>query len=93
MVINVLIADLIPANPIEYFANQAQANTNRSITEQSRSFTVNKVFDFAGSITDMSYFTLLSFTLRNQTIVWVPNGRLSSSVECSITEPDQDHSQ
>ena len=34
----------------------------------------------------MSYFTLLYFSLRNQTIVWVTDGRLSNSVECSVTK-------
>ena len=34
MVIDVLVVDLIPANPIELFGNRAQANTNRSGAER-----------------------------------------------------------
>ena len=61
MAINVLVVDLIPANPIELNGYRAQANTNRSdaersiielngveclITKRSRFFTLNKMFDF-----------------------------------------------
>ena len=35
MAIDILIVDLIPANPIELFGNRAQANTNRSGNERS----------------------------------------------------------
>ena len=34
MAIDVLVVDLIPANPIELFGNRAQANTNRSAGEE-----------------------------------------------------------
>ena len=35
MAIDVLVVDLIPANPVELLGNRAQANTNRSGVERS----------------------------------------------------------
>ena len=35
MAIDVLVVDLIPANPVELLGNRAQANTNRSGAERS----------------------------------------------------------
>ena len=45
MVIDVLVVDLIPANPIELFRNRAQANTNRSGAERSI-IELSRMFDY-----------------------------------------------
>ena len=45
MVINVLIANLIPANPIKLFSNRAQANTNHSGAERSI-IELSRMFDY-----------------------------------------------
>ena len=45
MVIDVLVVDLIPANPIELFGNRAQATTNRSGAERSI-IELSRMFDY-----------------------------------------------
>ena len=45
MAIDVLVVDLIPANPIELFGNRAQANTNRSGVERSI-IELSRMFDY-----------------------------------------------
>ena len=45
MAIDVLVVDLISANPIELFRDRAQANTNRSGVERSIS-ELSRMFDY-----------------------------------------------
>ena len=45
MAIDVLVVDLISANPIELFRDRAQANTNRSGVERSI-IELSRMFDY-----------------------------------------------
>ena len=67
MAIDVLIVDLIPANPIELFGNRAKANTNRSGEEFNYRTQTNTNHRLSWILL-VDYFTLLYSTLLYSTL-------------------------